>query len=137
MKAIIDYYQYEVLKFRRQMNNMIKLPLFDRKEGAKILLNHINNENHHFQQSVEWLVDGSYGYGGYIEAIITLNNKRLNRRAWLFNTVAAVEYCVDGQMACRLWKGLDDATKDRINVILDAVIENYENDEEKNQHVPH
>ena len=48
-----------------------------------------------------------------------VKNKRLNRRAWLFNYVAKLEYGLTLQQACKFWVSLDEELKAKVNEYLD------------------
>jgi hypothetical protein len=75
-----------------------------------------------FLESVQWLVDGSYGEGAYQAAQAVLSRKRMNRRAWLFVTVAAFEWGVKSAQARKIWNSLSWDAQRNINEDLDLII---------------
>ena len=72
------------------------------------------------QRSLEFLASGAFGQAPLIEfARLT---RRMNRRAWMFNTAIAEEFRLNETDARRVWRMLSDADKDAANVLCDAAL---------------
>lgn len=97
-----QYIANEIRRFHLEMVEKEKLPLEDRKLSRKLLTESLNDPKTlpHFIQSVSWLINGSYGQGAYY-AFRRLT-RRMNRRAWLFNTVACLEYSCPFKFSCEV-----------------------------------
>lgn len=121
-----QYLEQEILKFKRETRALKDQPLEDRKENGENFTDYLNNHLGRVIESIEWVIQGNYGQGAYLEALRVLKNKRCNRRAWLFNTVAALEWRVDTLRACKVWNALTPETQEKINNELDKVIEEWE-----------
>ncbi len=73
-------------------------------------------------QRIQWLIDGCYGKGSYDVAREVIQNKRMNRHAWLFQTIAALEFGVKSSKARSIWNALGRDTQDTINYLLSLTI---------------
>lgn len=73
-----------------------------------------------FTNNVDYLVTGSYGAGAQI--VYRTLSKRQNRKAWLFITMASLNYQVSKYHACKLWNELSTTIQDEINKQIEAII---------------
>ena len=76
---------------------------------------------------VRWILDGNYGAG----ALLAYNRltKRMNRKAWLFVTIARLEFNVSNRAARKLWSLLTNDDQISINTSLAAIIDRHDNGE--------
>lgn len=73
----------------------------------------------------EWLADGSYGAGAY-QALRNLG-KRMNRRAWLYNTIMGLEWGLSQRQACASWHKRTPSEQRRIDTGLDKILADIDN----------
>ena len=121
-----QYEDREITMFFKKIEDVKRLPIAERRENRERMLDHLSGDLKHFGDSVSWLIEGSYGFGAQLKAKQALENKRFNRRAWLFNHVALIEYQIDSSMASRVWNSLAKEAQDQINMCLDDVIFDWE-----------
>lgn len=121
----MDTYEItEISRFRKELTETEKSSLADRKAGKADLIEMLTTDLAQWEKRVEFLLDGDYGYG----ALASYNRctKRMNRRAWLFNHIAVIEYKTSFKYACDVWHGLDTDLQASINVILDELIKEHD-----------
>lgn len=75
-------------------------------------------------QRCEWLLGGSYGAGAYYT--FRQLTPRMNRRAWLFNTIHALEWDLTQRQAAKIWHALTPHAQTLLNAGLDKAIANAE-----------
>lgn len=129
---MISKEQYELNErsaFLAQIKSCDTLPLSERNENKKEMIEVLQECLQSFYQAVSFLINGDFGYGAYQATKESLQNKRMNRKAWLFNTTACLNYSVPFRQACNLWHGLDFELKEKINKKLDEMIEESINEE--------
>ena len=117
--------QREADLFRSELSRAEKLPLADRKVNLQQFASEVNADPNILGQFVGWLLDGSYGHGAYVKAQEVIRNKRLNREAWLVQTVAALEWGVPQRMVAQWWNSLPRTYQDKINHVVRFQIPPY------------
>lgn len=125
MKSVITQKQYEVRehqKFLEDLNQFNDAPLKDRQEARADLANDMRNCPDLIAERVSWLLNGSYGFGSYAVSKVVAQNKRMNRAAWMVQTIAALEWQCPQSFAIVAFKGLDAKQQDRLNdLVMDQV----------------
>ena len=121
---------YELLQFRKQMEEVEKAPLAERKEGAVAWYNALMTDHMGVAQRVGWLLNGSYGKGSHDSACRVLASPRMNQVAWCAITIANLEWRCPAKMAIMAWKKLPVETRYQVNEairreIADAKAEGY------------
>jgi hypothetical protein len=121
---------YELLQFRKQMEEVEKAPLAERKEGAVDWYNALMNDHMGVAQKVGWLLYGNYGGGSYASACRVLASPRMNQVAWCAITIANLEYRCPAKFAIQAWKKLPVEKRYLVNEairqeIADAKREGY------------
>lgn len=94
-----------------------RLPLSERRDLESRLIDAMRDPGL-IEERIGWLIDGSYGRGGYDAARDVIRNTRMNREAWLMQTVGEVEWQVPRNVVIRVWKKLSS----REQAALDAAI---------------
>lgn len=130
-----EYEVNEISRFHKDLENIEKLPLQERKDNAYEWgesLRHTGGSKYNCQgvvsERIVWLLNGSYGYGAMVKALEVAKNKRMNRAAWLAQTIAALEWHCPATMARKEWKKLHIIAQRAVNLgILYAVDEYLEN----------
>ncbi len=123
-----DYEMREAQLFHAKLNAVDCQSLHDRKDARARFLEsvtqpateHTRSGPELIRERCSWLIDGSYGYGA-MKAFERLS-KRVNRRAWLFVTVAALEWQCPNKFAREVWKGLPLDVQEQINQGLDTLL---------------
>lgn len=109
--------------FHQDLRKIEKLPLSERKENSEALRDTLLNHRTHFLHPVDWLLAGHFGHGPYIKAWEAIDNKRMNRRAYLFQTVACLNFNVPQREANKLWNSLTPEVKEQINAGIQNVMD--------------
>jgi hypothetical protein len=125
-----DYEMRELSMFRKQMEQVERLPLAERKENAREWLNDLMNDQKLIAERVGWLLNGSYGKGSFDSACRVLASPRMNQVAWCAITIANLEWRCPAKMAIESWKKLPVETRYQVNEairreIADAKAEGY------------
>lgn len=115
-----QYEHNEARHFYAQLTAVEKAPLSDRQEARAEFRKRLENNLSHFEGAVCNLIAGNYGYGPY--AYFKRLSKRFNRRAWLFVTVAAIEYGVSNKFAREVWKTLSPELQAAVDTVIDEAI---------------
>lgn len=120
------YEQEELRRFHGEMMERERRPLLDRRDAKENLRNTLATIEgvQDFLQTVSWIINGSYGAGAYL-AFRRLT-KRMNRRAWLFNTAACLEYDCPIKFSCATWHNLSTDLQTHINLELDNLLQAHD-----------
>ena len=110
-----DYEMRELMAFRKQMEEVEKLPLAERKENAMEWFNDLMNDQKLIAERVGWLLNGSYGKGSFDSACRVLASPRMNQVAWCAITIANLEWRCPAKMAIASWKKLPVETRYIVN----------------------
>jgi hypothetical protein len=127
----------ELTAFRKQMEEVERLPLAERKENAREWFNDLMNDQKLIAERVGWLLNGSYGKGSFDSACRVLASPRMNQVAWCAITIANLEWRCPAKMAIASWKKLPVETRYQVNEairreIADAKAEGYCGEIKKN-----
>ena len=122
-----QYVTNEIRLFHKDLNEIEKLPLHERRENRDSFKQTLEQNVELFIERVSWLLNGSYGQGSFLT--FEQMTKRMNRRAWLFVTTAALEWRVPNKFARDVWNKLDTDLQAAINRMLDEVIEEHESED--------
>jgi hypothetical protein len=118
-----QYENHELALFRAQLESVERLPRDEARENA----DEFAFEPHTIiAERASWLIAGNYGYGSYRMAQMVLERKRMNREAWLYITIAALEWGVPSRLARKVWRESPQAYKDELNALLGEAIADYE-----------
>ena len=135
-----DYEMRELMAFRKQMEEVEKLPLAERKENAQEWFKDLSDNFMLVAERVGWLLNGSYGKGSFDSACRVLASPRMNQVAWCAITIANLEWRCPAKMAIESWKKLPVETRYLVNEairreIADAKAEGYCGEIKKNPRV--
>ncbi len=111
----------------RTQNEWRKMSLVEKRDEEQKLLDAMRDPEL-IAERAEWLIDGSYGRGHYLNARDVIGKKRMNREAWMMTTLGEVEWRVPRDVVVRLWKKLTPAEQQRLNRALLKVIERRRED---------
>lgn len=120
MRTEEQYRQAEINRHCAEISHILEQSKADRTESMNELISILLTSRDHFYTSVEHLLAGNYGAGAYYS--FCKLSKRMNRAAWLFNTVAALEYRVPDIYARKVYKNLNPEIQDAINSKLAEMI---------------
>jgi len=134
----MDSYEIrELAMFRKQMEEVEKLPLAERKENAVEWFKDLSDNYMLVAERVGWLLNGSYGKGSFDSACRVVNSPRMNQVAWCAITIANLEWRCPAKMAIMAWKKLSVEKRYLVNEairreIADAKREGYCGEIKKN-----
>jgi hypothetical protein len=122
---MLDQYDLsEIKRFRAELEEKEKGTAREHKEAREAFKAALNDDLEHFEDMAQCLVDGSFGYGA--QAAFNMMSARSNRRGWIFNTLATLEWNATNRDARKVWHELDTDLQAAINTILDEVIKQHE-----------
>jgi hypothetical protein len=110
-----DASMYELMQFRKQMEEVEKLPLAERKANALEWYKDLSDNYKMIAERVGWLLQGNYGGGSYGSACRVLASPRMNQVAWCAITIANLEWRCPAKMAIMAWKKLPVETRYQVN----------------------
>lgn len=110
--------QRESALFRSEVTRAEKLSLAERKENLAEFARDVKTDPELLAERVSWLLNGSYGHGAYVKAHEVIRNKKLNREAWLVQTVSALEWGVPQRMIAGWWNSLSPSQQTKINILV-------------------
>ena len=106
-------------RYVADLERVAGLPLVDRQENRETFRRDCETSPALVCERIGWLLNGSYGYGSHAAARQVLGS-RMNKRAWLFVTIAALEWQVPNGFARQVWNGLSAEAQRAINSGIDA-----------------
>lgn len=112
---------HERLAFLRELREAEKSTLGQRQEACRDLLNALRDPTI-IAERVHWLLIGNYGRGAYDEAWRVLQNRRMNRVAWMVVTIAALDWQCPKRLAVAAWRRLSAEEKRRLHAVVDREI---------------
>lgn len=120
MRTEEQYRQAEINRHRVELSRVLGQSKADRTESTNDFISILLTSRDHFYTSVDYLLAGNYGAGAYYS--FCKLSPRMTRAAWLFNTVAALEYRVPDVYARKVYKNLNPEIQDAINSKLAEMI---------------
>jgi len=121
----MNYETKERIIFNRELEVIESAPLHERREAREALTFYLNEHPAVVTERIGWLLNGSYGAGAAMAAENILNS-RANKRAWLLQTIAILEWHCPRRFAGQVWNKLTADQQDKINAMIDAEIANYQ-----------
>ena len=125
-----DYERRELEIAHREMADLEKAPLADRKEACQAFYEAMRDDPARVAERIGWIFDGNYGRGHYIMARRILASPRMNRAAALTNIAAAADWQCPQRMVATAWKKLTGPQKAMLDAAIQVVIKAAENEEE-------
>ena len=118
-----EYEAREAQEFHKQLNEVEKAPLAERKEAAQAFYEAMAHDPAVVGERVGWLIAGNYGYGSMkaAERILAMS-KRANKAASLTHAVAALEWRCPIRFAMQAWKKLTPDQKRKLDSFVKAEI---------------
>ena len=107
-----------------------KQPLADRKEAQASFFEAMRDDPALVAERLEWLLNGSYGYGEKMLATQILKSPRMNRSAALTQMIGAFEWMAPEDMVRAAWKKLSTSEKAALETAVQGAIASAERDEE-------
>jgi hypothetical protein len=122
-----EYRMREAQLFRKDIQDVEKASLADRKEAAMHWLFDLKNNPLMVAERVLWLFQGAYGKGSYDAACAVLKS-RMNQVAWAAITIAALEWKCPARFATMAWKKLNPVEQRKVNGLIKMKIEEFKKD---------
>ena len=121
-----QYEQNERALFNNQRNLVgLNFTRDERTENNREMFSHLCDNPALVAERIGWLIDGNYGYGAY-QAWREIANSRMNKPAWLLQTIAALEWRVNARDLNKLWHKLSTDQQEKINHYIGLAIKAYE-----------
>ena len=106
-----------------------KQPLADRKEAQASFFEAMRDDPALVAERLEWLLNGSYGYGEKMLATQILKSPRMNRSAALTQMIGAFEWMAPNDMVIAAWKKLSASEKAALETAVQGAIASAEREE--------
>lgn len=116
------YDMNERIRFNKELRDVDSAPLTERQEARAAWLDALRNEPQIIAERIGWLIEGSYGFGSYQIAREVIQNKRMNRSAWLGITISALEWNCPSNFAREAWNKLDKNQQDNLTALINAEV---------------
>ena len=117
-----EYEEREAADLRRKLTEIERAPLAERREAAAAYTEALSQYPEVVAERVEWLINGSYGYGAHAAARRILADTHSNRAAQLGQLTAALEWLCPNARARTAYNGLTAEQQTDINNKIEAVI---------------
>lgn len=122
--------QYEALEHARAVGTLNRLaaePLKDRQEARTAYYEAMRDNPELVAERIEWIIDGTHGYGPMLIARAILNGSdRSNKAAQLSYLVAGFEWICPARFARDAYLKLSTFERDRIDTLINQVIKGGE-----------
>ena len=105
------------------------LPMVERRENYQEFTADMATMPQVIAERIGWLLNGSYGFGQMILAQRALDAR--NPKAHLFQLIAIFEWRTGRSYAAKAWRLASEATKEALNKTIDAEIEYFKANYEK------
>ena len=126
-----EYIEREMKIMSKDAAKIEALPMVERRESYQIFSADMAAFPQIIAERIGWLLNGSYGFGQMILAQRALDSR--NPKAHLFRLIAIFEWRTGKSYAAKAWRMASEATKEALNKAIDAEIEyfksNYEREE--------
>jgi hypothetical protein len=113
-----DYDFRERAEFNRQIQEVERAPLTERKEGFAEYLDDLKNNPALVAERIGWLLNGSYGKGSYDVARQIINSPRMNQTAALGVIIAALEWRCSNALARKAYNALSSTEQAKLNSLI-------------------
>lgn len=120
-----EYEQRERKEFSRQVAEAVTGSLGDRKESAESMRQAMAEQPELVAQRVLWMLQGAYGFGAGQAAQEVAANTRMNRAAWMVQTIGAIEWQSQQRRTIAAWKTLTKAQQDKLAAVVMAEVTEY------------
>lgn len=122
-----EYEINEARRFAKDLADANRGTLSEKRFAQSEFIESLETDLSHFKTAVRNVIAGNYGYGAY--ACYRRLSVKMNRRAWLFVTVAALEYGVNSTFARNAWKRLSPELQATIDTVINEAILSSESDD--------
>lgn len=123
MQTRQEYSHAERINALKRLNDAVKQSLTDRKEAKATWFEALTKYPDLIPQRIDWLINGSYGYGEMLLAKEVLARTRSNRVAALAQLIACFEWGCDAASARSAFRQLTPEQQARVNNSIQAVID--------------
>jgi hypothetical protein len=119
-----EYEMRELQEARRAEQEVDRAPLSERKENMQTFYEYMRNEPSLVADRIDWVLNGSYGYGPMLVARQT--TKRMNRPALFTQLVGVYEWRCPRRMAVDAWKKLTKIEQAKLQLAVEAVVAEHD-----------
>ena len=120
-----EYEQNERRIFLRDIARIETASLGDRRAARGEFLADMRKHPEIVAERIGWLLAGNYGAGAQMAAQEVLAS-RMNKQAWLVQTIACLDWQCPRRLAADAWKALSDAEKRALQREVERVMETRE-----------
>ena len=122
MQTDREYEQQERALHAARLREIEAAPLAERREAAREYECAMRERTATIAGRISWLLEGCYGKGAQLAARDVLARPRMNRAAWLSQTIAALEWSCPAREAREAWKRLTAAEQATLAAQIERVI---------------
>ena len=124
-----EYEQREIDLAYRQMEEVRRAPLRERKEAQLDFFEAMRDAPDIVAERVDWLLGGNYGYGPMLLAQRIFASPRMNREAALTQMIGVFEWMTPEDMTRAAWKKLTASEKHMLSQSVRGVIRAHKEEE--------
>lgn len=103
-----------------------KAPLAERKASAEEFYRDMKQDPALIAERIDWLLEGHFGEEAYRHAREVLGRPRMNREAWLIQTIGTLEWSSPQRFSILAWKKLSPPEKARLHTEIQKVLKRRE-----------
>jgi len=117
-----EYLRRERASFIKQLNEVEKAPLAERKEDTASFAEALKKDPELVVERLGWLLNGSYGKGSYDAAHEVIRRPRGNHGAWLVQVIGALEWRAPQKGVIAAWKKLTAKEQAHLKRLIDKEV---------------
>jgi hypothetical protein len=121
-----EYHDRELRAFANQVTAAERLPRADKAENRAALIECWIQNPAIFAERINWVLNGSYGYGTMVKAIQIADNKRLNRTAGLSQLTALAEWNVTADNSRKAYLTLTTEQRATLDALVQGEIKHFD-----------
>ncbi len=120
-----EYERDEVSKFHAQLDAVEKATLQDRRDGLASFQAVLTECPEQLVERIEWLLNGSYGFGAQKMTLEVLKHTRINHAAWLTFVIAALDHGCPRNFTAKAWHSLSVVQQAQLNIAIGEAVSEY------------
>ena len=123
--------QYHNQEMKRAFKHYAEIQTIPRREREENYREFLEADPDFIAQQIEWIFNGSYGYGEMHLALNTLSMR--NPAPSLYHLVSSLNWQTGDYYSRKAWKATPKAKQDSINKAVNEVIREYRENKEATQ----
>ena len=129
MESQAQYEARERAEFRRAADHpQDGMTRAEKMEAKAEWLDDLQTDPTLIGERIGWMLSGTYSFGSMKAAQEVAVNRRMNRQAWMVQTIGAIEWQVPADVTRRMWNKLTKAQRNALTLAVMQALRNHEED---------